>query len=94
MREPKTRRQLKRESPEVKAARAATLLDDPNLRQVFDEVRNQCIRDIETVKLDGGEAGERAAVEAVRKLQALLDVKRAILRPLVAERLKQPVNKT
>jgi hypothetical protein len=90
----RTRRESKRESVEVRAARAATLLDNAEVRAKFDEVRGDIIKDIETVKLDGSEASERKAVECVRQLQALLAVKRAILRPLAAERLKNVNSKT
>lgn len=86
--EPLTRREAKRNSPEVKAKRAAVLLDDPNLRLVFDEVRNRCIRDIECTRLDGSEAAERKMLELVRELQAVLEIKRTILQPLVAEAMK------
>lgn len=94
MRAARTRRESKRQSVEVRAARAATLLDSPDLREKFDEVRGQIISDIETVKLDGGEAGERKAIEAIRQLQALLAVKRAILRPLATEQIKRVNSKT
>ena len=78
----------KRQSEGVRAARAATLLDDPNLRVIFDEVRAQYIRDIECTNLDGDEKSALAVLESVRKLQALLDVKRVILRPLVQQSMK------
>lgn len=86
---PRTRRQSKREAPEVKAARARVLLDDPNVRAVFDEARKELITVIERTVLDGSEAKDRAALEAVRQLQALNQVQRIILRPLVAERIAQ-----
>lgn len=89
MRATRTRREAKRESVEVRAARAATLLDNPELRAKFDEVRGDLIKDIETVKLDGSEASEKKALESIRQLQALLAVKRAILRPLAVEQMQR-----
>jgi hypothetical protein len=79
----------RRQSTEVRAARAATLLDDPAIREVFDTTRNQIMSDIEACKLDGSTAGDAYALELVRKLQALLDVKRTILRPLIAQQMTE-----
>jgi hypothetical protein len=84
-----TRRERRRNSPEVKAARAATLLDDPNLRAVFDECRNQAIKDLECFTLDGTPENAQKALELIRKLQTLLSVKGTILRPLIQERLRE-----
>src|SRR5262245_1433313 len=81
----RTRRTTKRESAKVKAERARVLLDDPNVRAVFDVAAKELTVAIERCTLDGSEAKDRAALELVRQLQALNQVKRIILRPLVAE---------
>ncbi len=74
-----------RDSLPVKAARAATLLDNRDLRAVFDQAREELISDIELCKLDGSPEAADTALENIRQLQALLQIKRIILRPLVAE---------
>lgn len=79
----------RRNSAEVKAKRAQVLLDDPNLRAVFDTAHAECVREIERVTLDGSPEKERAALEMVRQLQALNQVKRVIMRPLVAEQMNK-----
>lgn len=86
---PRTRRQSKREAPEVKAARARVLLDDPNVRAVFDEARKELVTAIERTVLDGSTAKNDEALELVRQIQALNQVQRIILRPLVAERAQE-----
>jgi hypothetical protein len=85
---PRTRRQTKREQPEVRAERARTLLDDPNVREVFKQARQELVVDIERVKLDGSEVRNNEVLELVRQLHALNSVQRIILRPLVAEMVK------
>lgn len=84
-----TRRQSKREAPEVKAERARVLLDDPQVREVFKAVRQELVSNVERVVLDGTPEKERAALEAVRQLQSLNEVQRMILRPLVAAEMKK-----
>lgn len=64
------------------------MLDDPNLRAIFDDVRADYIRDLEACQLDGRPDSDRQALEAVRALQALLAVKRKILQPLADELAK------
>jgi hypothetical protein len=82
---PRTRRQAKREQPEVKAERARTLLDNADVREVFKQARAELVQSIEQCQLDGSQARNDQAVELVRQLQALNSVQRIILRPLVAE---------
>ncbi len=84
-----TRRQTKREAPEVKATRARVLLDDPNVRGVFDTARAELISAIERATLDGSAKANDAVLEHVRQLHALNELQRIILRPLVAERLQE-----
>lgn len=86
---PRTRRQAKRDAPEAKAARARVLLDDPNVRGVFDTARAELISSIERATLDGSEKANDAVLELVRQLHSLNSLQRIILRPLVAERLQQ-----
>ncbi len=76
---------LRRNSPEYKAERARVLLDDPRLRAVFDEARQEALTELESVKMDGSRASEEQVLEKVRQLQALMQVKRIILRPLLDE---------
>ncbi len=82
-------RRGRRGSPEVKAARAATLLDNPEVRRVFDETTQAFFSEIERLELDGSEAAERRVIEAVRRLHALNEVKRTMLAPLVHQRILQ-----
>lgn len=79
------RRQAKRDAPEVKAERSRTLLDNPEVREVFKAARQELVTDIERCILDGSVAKNDNALELVRQLQALNTVQRIILRPLVAE---------
>lgn len=88
-----TRRQTKRAAPEVKAERARTLLDNPEVREVFKQARQELVTDIERAILDGSPANNDKALELVRQLQALNSVQRIILRPLVAEMAKQQSRK-
>ncbi len=81
--EPAAGVQLTRNSPEVKARRAQTLLDSPDLRGQFDKVRQQLISDIETAELDGSSEAANRALEKIRQLQALQAVKLQILLPVI-----------
>lgn len=85
---PRTRRQAKREQPEVKAERARTLLDNADVREVFNQARQELVQGIERCQLDGSQAKNDQALELVRQLQALNSVQRIILRPVVAEMMK------
>lgn len=85
---PRTRRQAKREQPEVKAERARTLLDNADVREVFNQARQELVQSIERCQLDGSQAKNDQALELVRQLQALNSVQRIILRPVVAEMMK------
>lgn len=85
---PRTRRQAKRDQPEVKAERARTLLDNNEVREVFKQARAELVTDIERCQLDGSQAVNDKALELVRQLQALNSVQRIILRPLLAEAAK------
>ncbi|MFA5996167.1 MAG: hypothetical protein WC790_00370 [Candidatus Paceibacterota bacterium] len=78
----------KRQSPEVRAARAMTLLDNPELRATFDTVRSQLIADIEAFPLDGTDVNDMRALELVRRLQSLIAVKRTILMPVITEQIR------
>ncbi len=86
---PITRRGTARASVEVKAARAAGILDDPRFKEIINDAHAQLVKDIEHVQLDGSEAAERKALEAVRMLHALNFVTRVALRPLVAEQMNK-----
>lgn len=85
---PRTRRQTKRDAPEVKATRARVLLDDPNVRGVFDTARLELVQGIERATLDGSAKANDAVLELVRQLHALNELQRIILRPIVAERMQ------
>ena len=80
--------ELRRNSQEVRARRAATLLDNTELRARFDEVRTQIINDIELTALDGSIEAEAAMLERVRQLQSLYAVKAQILQPLLLQAQK------
>lgn len=82
--EPAAEIKLTRHSPEVRARRAQTMLDNPDIRAQFDKVRTQLINDIELAELDGSAASEQKALENIRKLQALHAVKAQILQPILA----------
>lgn len=79
---------LRRHDKSTKALRAATLLDNPEIRSVFKDAREQFIGDLERVKMDGSAASEALVLERVRQLQALLEVQRIILLPLVREKVR------
>lgn len=82
-----------RNSPAVRARRAATLLDNVELRNKFDEVRTQLVNDLELTQLDGSEAAANLALEKIRQLQALHAVKAQILQALLVVQ-KPDVDKT
>ncbi len=78
----------RRQSDEVKAARAETLLANPDFRAAFEGVRAQIVLDLEATSLDGSPEVERRVLEYVRQLQALLEVKAKLMEPLTAALLK------
>lgn len=86
--------ELARNSPAVRARRAATLLDNTELREQFDKVRQALIIDLELAKLDGSREAEAAALETIRQLQALHSIKAKIMEPLLLEMQRNNVNRT
>lgn len=61
---------MKRDDLEVTGREAQRLLDDPLLNKCQDTVRDEVVRRLEELKLDGTESAERYALELVRTLQA------------------------
>jgi hypothetical protein len=89
----RTRRQAKREAPEVKAERAKVLLDNPEVREVFDAAEKEIFVEFQRLTMDG-------SADAVRKLKAIKDemdalnrLRRVILRPLAVQMAKQSSRK-
>lgn len=88
MSEPRTRRQTRRDSPEVQAEKALTVLHNPEVKAQFDKARAEFVRDIEHAVLDGTRAAEEKALEAVRMLQCLNKLQAVMLQPAVALKMK------
>lgn len=79
----------RRASPEVKAERAVTALDNPAVREAFDVQRASIILEMERAVLDGSQKSADTALELVRQLQTLLELKRVMLRPVTTQLLKR-----
>lgn len=58
---------------------ADRLARNPDFAAIFDRTRNSLIGDIECAKMDGSVEGDLAALETVRKLQALNAIKRSMV---------------
>lgn len=78
-----------RASQQIQASRAATLLDNPTFAQAFTNAREKYIADLEAVQMKGEGAGEALALETVRKLQALMEIKRELVAPIAAARIAE-----
>lgn len=73
---------------EQAAQRASSVLENAEVRKGFDDARNALIADIESASLDTPEDRD-TALERIRQLQALLTVKRVLVRPLAVEMVRQ-----
>jgi hypothetical protein len=80
---------LRRSSDEALASKAERLARDPVFTEFFDACYKQHLSDLEAVTLDGTEKGEKDALAALYRFQALMELKRTIYQPLANQRVKQ-----
>ena len=66
---------------EVLRSRAASAANDPAVQAAFDALREQYVSDVEHVTLNGSADNERTALELIRKLQVLAELRQTLARP-------------
>lgn len=64
---------------DVHVEQADRLKRNPDFNAIYNRTRNDIIADIERTVLDGTDLTEAVAIEHVRRLQTLLDVRRSML---------------
>lgn len=80
---------LRRASDDILAAKAERLARDPTFTEFFDACYKQHLADLEAVTLDGTEKGEKDALAALYRFQALMELKRTIYQPLANKAAKR-----
>lgn len=73
---------LRNANDDVLAAKADRLARDPVFTEFFDTCYAQHLSDLEAVNLDGTEKGEKDALAALYRFQALMELKRTIYQPI------------
>lgn len=76
-------------SDDILAAKAERLARDPAFTEFFDACYKQHLADLEAVTLDGTEKGEKDALAALYRFQALMELKRTIYQPLAKREAKR-----
>lgn len=80
---------LRRNSDEAKANKAAALANNPTFNEAFTAAREGFIGQLERLNLDGSVQAENKALEIVRQLQVLTEVRRKLLGPVSKVKLKE-----
>lgn len=83
---------MPRDDKEVIAAKMRSLVENHDFQSVFNSLRDTYIADIERATLDGSPEADRKALECVRRLHALLDLKREVVRPILSASRKENLN--
>lgn len=87
---PKVPRRGARNSSDSGAyAKAFAIANNPDFIAFFDTARNEILRELEGMTLDGSEKKERKALELVHDLHAMVRIRRTIMRPIAHERQKE-----
>jgi len=76
-------------SDDILASKAERLARDPVFTEFFDACYKQHLSDLEAVTLDGTEKGEKDALAALYRFQALMELKRTIYQPIANKAAKR-----
>jgi predicted RND superfamily exporter protein len=67
-----------RDSKVANGQRAAQILENPEFVKTFERLKDRKFRDLMSIKLDGSEVKSNQALETIRSLQAMEEVKKEL----------------
>jgi len=74
--------QLRRHGPDAALAKAFAIAGNPDFQSMFETLRTRYLSELEQCYLDGSPERDRAALLALNRYQALLDIKRTVFEPI------------